>query len=334
MPSMSFPRIARAIAATSVGALLLAGCAAAPSEPEPEATAGSVSIENCGRELTFDSASERVVGLWQPVNETLLALGLEDRIVAFAGNYTALRSDLAPQAEGIPEIGTGLAWPSREVLLTQEPDFVVSELIEGFAFDESQGYATVAQIEETGAQVYATSACTFDDSLTKSIDTVFADLENLGQIFGVEDRATEIIDDLSARRDAVEEAVAGRDLVRVAFYNGGEGPLFVLSGGVWGDSITTAGGESVFPSDAFQVSLEEFAASDAEVILVGTYDGQDFETLRDFLVATFPELPAVRDGRIVEVPTIETEASVRVMDGLERIANALHPDAGIDVRAY
>ncbi|NBU23600.1 MAG: hypothetical protein EBS38_06815, partial [Actinobacteria bacterium] len=144
----------------------------------------------------------------------------------------------------------------------------------------------------------------------------------------------EIMADLQARKAAVQEAVKDKPVVKVAFYNGGEGPLFVLSGGVWGDSISTAGGESVFPSDVFQVSLEEFAASDAEVILVGTYDGQDFETLKKFIEGQFPDLPAVRDGRIFEVPTIETEASVRVIDGLERIASVLHPDAGIQVKNY
>jgi iron complex transport system substrate-binding protein len=335
------PRLLAASAATAL-AVSLAACGAAqssagdpaesPAATDPTAAdraAFPVTVENCGRELTFEAPPERVVTLWQPSNELLLALGVQDRIVAMAGNYAPLPDDLAGAAEGIPRIGESTSWPSREVVLSQEPDLVVSELLEGFAFDPARGSATAEEIEATGAQVYATSACDFAEASSKTLDTVIVDLENLGAVFGVPDRAAELADRLERQRADVGAAVADRPTVRTAFYNGGEGPLNVLAGGVWGDAITTAGGENVFPADAFQVSAEEFAASDAEVVLVGTYPGQDFAALRDYLVRTFPELPAVRDDRIVEVPTIETEASVRVMDGLVRIAAALHPDAPV-----
>ena len=303
--------------------------AALGDEGEAAATGAAypVTIENCGRQLTFDKAPERVVSLWQPQNEILLALGVQDRIVAFAGMYTDLPADLAAAAEGIPSLGESMDWPAKEVMLTQQADLVVAELLEGFAFDPAMGKATVAELEAAGTQVYSASACTIADYPDKRIETVYTDLENLGKIFGVADRAQALIDEMKARQADIVAKVAGLPTVRVAFYNGGEGPLNILSGGVWGDTITQANGENVFPNDIFQVSIEEFAAAQPEVIIIGTYRGQEAETLIAFLQATFPNVPAVQNNRLYPVPTVETEATVRIIDGFEKIAQAIHPEA-------
>ena len=303
--------------------------AALGDEGEAAATGAAypVTIENCGRQLTFDKAPERVVSLWQPQNEILLALGVQDRIVAFAGMYTDLPADLAAAAEGIPSLGESMDWPAKEVMLTQQADLVVAELLEGFAFDPAMGKATVAELEAAGTQVYSASACTIADYPDKRIETVYTDLENLGKIFGVADRAQALIDNMKARQADIVAKVAGLPTVRVAFYNGGEGPLNILSGGVWGDTITQANGENVFPNDIFQVSIEEFAAAQPEVIIIGTYRGQEAETLIAFLQATFPNVPAVQNNRLYPVPTVETEATVRIIDGFEKIAQAIHPEA-------
>lgn len=318
--------------------LLVPACSAQDSSAQPLQADGTtaaqraefpVTVSNCGRSLTFDEPPERVVSLWQAPTEMLLALGVQDRLAAVGGSYAPLPEELTEAAEGVPAIGDSMNWPSREVLLTQAPDLVVSQLLEGFAFDTSLGYASVEEIEEGGAQVYSANSCDVAGNRDMTLETVSDSLRDLAAIFGRTDRAEELVGELEAQQKEVTEAVAGLPKVRVAYYNRGEGPMTVLTGGIYSDAITAAGGESVFPADALQVSAEEFAASGAEVILVGTYPGQDFQAQREFLTATFPELPAVQDGRIAEVPVVETDASVRVMDGLTRIAAALHPEAGL-----
>ncbi|MFN8440069.1 MAG: ABC transporter substrate-binding protein [Caldilineaceae bacterium] len=301
--------------------------AAFGGEAAASASSYPVTIENCGRKLTFEKAPERVVSLWQPQNELLLALGVQKHIVAFAGMYAPLPDDLAEAAKGIPSLGESMDWPSKEVLLSQQPDLIISELMEGFAFDPAQGRATVAELEADGIQVYSASACTIADYPNKRIETVYGDLENLGKIFGVADRAQALISDMKARQAEIVAKVADLPKVRVAFYNGGEGPLNILSGGVWGDTITQANGENVFPNDVFQVSVEEFAAAQPEVIIIGTYPGQEAEPSIAFLQKTFPNVPAVQNNRLYPVPTVETEATTRIIDGFEKIAKAIHPDA-------
>lgn len=287
-----------------------------------------VSVENCGRRLIFKQPPERVISLWQPANELLLVIGVQKQIIGLAGNYTALPSGLAEAAKSIPILGTATRWPTREVMLTQNPDLVISEGLEGFAFDPSEGYATVTELEQAGAQVFSTgSSCTPQQASNRGIRVVYDDLRNLGQIFGVFDRATALIERLQQRETAILQRVAGRDRIPTIFYNGGEGPLAVLTSGVWADAIDKAGGESVFNREVFQVGIEEFANSQAEVILVGFYPGQDPNELIAFLKQTFPDLPAVKNDRLYPIPTIEIEAGIRIIDGLEAIARAIHPEA-------
>ena len=46
-----------------------------------------------------------------------------------------------------------------------------------------------------------------------------------------------------------------------------------------------------------------------------------------FLKKTFPDLPAVKNDRIAEVPVVLTESGPRVMEGLEIVAAAFYPEA-------
>ena len=287
-----------------------------------------VNVENCGRTLTFQQPPQRVISLWQPPNELLLALGVQKNIIGFAGNYTDLLPNFAEAAKPIPSLGTATHWPSREVMLTQNPDLVISEGLEGFAFDPAAGYATVAELEQNGVQVFSTgSSCTPQQAADRGIHGVYDDLLHLGQIFGVSERAKVLIARLQQREAAISQRVAGRERVPTVFYNGGEGPLAVLTSGVWRDVIDKAGGKSIFGKTVIQVGVEEFANSNAAVILVGFYPGQNPDQLITFLKKTFPDLPAVKNDRLYPIPTIETEAGIRIMDGLEKIARAIHPEA-------
>jgi iron complex transport system substrate-binding protein len=277
--------------------------------------------------------------MWQPSNELLLALGVQDRVIGFGGMYDSLPPEFASAASGVPQLGSILTLhiPNREQMLTAAPDLIVTEGLDTFAFDSSQGYATVAEVEAAGAQVYSSgSICRFDTPADhRGLDSVYRDLEALGAIFGVSARAEALVARLEARQAAVEAAVAGRPPVRVAFFNGDGSTIYVLNDGVWGDLMARAGGQNVFAGieTAGAMSAERFAAIDADVILYGIFPnngvipGRRPEQIEAYLRQTFPNIPAVKSGRLYPVPTIITEASVRAVDGLELIARDLHPDA-------
>ena len=311
------------------------GGAGASTSAAPASTSQSgypVSLQNCGRTITVKSAPKRVVSLWQSPTEMLLALGLRDRIVAVQKNHSPYPASVADAAKGLKTIGSAMGWPSKEVLLSERPDFVTGQELEGFAFDTSKGYASVKQIEQTGATVYGANICNPAEAVstkTWNVDTTAKTLGEFGRLFDVTGRADALIAKLDAEKQQVVTAVKGKPVVKTAYFNGGTGPVIVLAGGIYDSLISTAGGKNAFPSNSIYVSKEAFAASDADVILVGTFEGQDFASQKAFLEKNFPNLPAVKNGRISEVPTADSDSSISVMVGLTKIANAIHP--GLDL---
>lgn len=335
------PRRMTALTGTTLAlALLTAGCSASATPAATSAPAAKssgaypVTIENCGRTVTVPAEPKRVVSLWQSNTEALLALGLRDRIVAVQEAYAPYPASVASSAKGLKTIGSQMGFPSKEVLLSEKPDFVTGQVLDGFAFDTAQGYASVEQLEQSGVAVYGANLCTSKDAQstkTWNIGSVEKTLRDYGTVFGASAKAETVIDRLEKDKKKVVDAVRGTKTVKTAYFNGGTGPLVVLAGGIYDDLIHTAGGENVFASDSVYVSKEAFAASDADVVLVGTFPGQEFATQKAFLEQNFPDLPAVKNGRISEVPTQETDSSISVMVGLTKIANAIHPGLNLSV---
>ena len=114
-----------AVAAASAAVLLLAGCAGgADAGDDPEATTGAaasgypLTIDNCGTEVTFEQAPERVVTIKSSTLELLLALGLEDRVVGAAFTDGPVPEEYADAAEGIEILSDRV--PSQEATLAAE----------------------------------------------------------------------------------------------------------------------------------------------------------------------------------------------------------------------
>ncbi|MDT8914662.1 ABC transporter substrate-binding protein [Amycolatopsis sp. PS_44_ISF1] len=312
-----------------------------PTQPFPSPDSGDasgypVTLQNCGRTITVRSEPRRVVSLWQSVTEMLLALGLRNRIVGVQNNYAPYPPSVAEAAKGLNAIGSSMSFPAKEVLLSERPDFVAGQELAGFAFDTSQGYASVQQIEQTGATVYGANICNAQDAQDVkvwNVDTAAKTLTDFGRIFNVRSQAAKVVARLDADKQKVVAAVRGEPTVKTAYFNGGTGPVIVLAGGVYDSLISTAGGTNVFPPNAVYISKETFAACDADVILVGTFPGQSFAQEKAYLEQTFPNVPAVKNGRISEMPTEQTDSSISVMAGLTEIADALHPGLDLPVPA-
>lgn len=133
------------------------------SEKTTEAAASKtgypVTLENCGRRETFKKAPSRVVvmnGASVAEISTLLALGLQDKIVANQQSYGM--SEVAGRAEAIKALPTGDVKLNdaydipREAIIGLRPDLVLSTT--SYGFDEKNGFATREQLEEVGANSY------------------------------------------------------------------------------------------------------------------------------------------------------------------------------------
>jgi iron complex transport system substrate-binding protein len=280
-------------------------CAATPLAAEPRAFPLTIT-DDAGRQVTIERSPTRIVSIAPSNTEMLFALGLEERI-AGVDSY----STYPPEAALKPQVGSYLE-PDLERVVAAEPDLILAtEAHVGTVLPEldALGLPTVV-IEPT------------------DLDEVFSGMLLVGTIADTSPQAKQVVCELQARVDAVTAAVAGAPRPRVFFelspdlYTAGPGSFV-------DDLISRAGGDNVAAGAAElwpQLSAEAVVSADPQVILLADHEaGVTAEQ-----VAARPgwqNVSAVQQGRIVSLDSdLVARPGPRVVDGLEAIAAALHPD--------
>lgn len=243
---MSRSRLRTAVLGASVVAFALSACGGGVTKTSQGASdaGGAVTVQNCGRTVKVNSAPTKAVGLHPAQTELMLRLGLKDKIVGQAQTGAQkLPKDIADQAKGIKQLGD-VTPPSREELLAVEPDFVYSPTT--FEFSADQGFASIDQLSDAGANVYVASGGCEDRRMTGEVTDLFTDVKNLGTIFGVEDEATKLIEDNEKTLEEVQTATKDVDKLRVAqvYYEGGT--LQAIGAGIEYDILKRAGADNVY----------------------------------------------------------------------------------------
>ena len=281
--------------------------------------------------MVFEKAPEKVVAVYQGCIETLLALGLEDHIVATAGLDNEVPDNLKAAFSSTNYLDEFT--PSKETVTMLEPDMI-------FSWSSYFREDTLGSPDEwigSGTNVYInTNTAVSSDSL---ID-IRIDILNIGKIFDVQDRAQAIVDEMKNTISTVKELAAEQSdspsVLVIENLNG----TFTNYGAssIAGDMVTQLGGTLANP-DAPTLGEEDIIAADPDVIFVVymPYAGDDPETVKqehlDNILAddTFASLSAVQDSRVVPIMLSEIYASAtRTQDGIEIIAQGLYPDLSLD----
>jgi len=308
--------------------LLLAACAAAPSTgtsppasviatppaSSPWAAAYPLTvIDDVGREVVLDAEPQRVVSLAPSNTEIVCALDACDLIVGVTDF-----DDYPPEVSDVERVVVG-AQVDVEAVIAAEPDLVIA------AGNELTPTSVIEQLLDLDVPVMTL--------YPESLDEIYADIELVGRALGRVDAAAELVDDMTSRVDAVRTTVAELEAPRT-FYEVGvfEGTIYTAGDGSFLASlIETAGGDPV-TGDALSTSIEieDLVAADPELILLG--DASYDPTITAESVAARPgwaTMTAVVDGRVVSVTEdiVITRPGPRIVDGLEALARAIHPDA-------
>ncbi|GAB3727966.1 ABC transporter substrate-binding protein [Amycolatopsis oliviviridis] len=307
---------------------VIAGCGAT----EPDVAAGGVTIENCGVQVRVDKPPQRAVALDQEVTETLLALGLRDRIAG-----TALRSGPVAEEYRADYAAIPMLNPKEltgEQLRAADPDFAVTAFVSDFTRERvgpREEFATL------GVPTYVSSVdCPKFLPGKTPFERLFTDYENFGKIFGVPDRAAALI---AKQREVVaeaEKAGAARAVKpTVAYlysvYNGA--PYVAGGSGLPADLSRMLGATNVFAdvdSDWPEVGWEQIAARNPSVIVLGDLPdrGEEGDAAEEKIriMRAHPvlsQLDAVRAGRFIVVPGLELDATVRSVHALKLISDGL-----------
>jgi iron complex transport system substrate-binding protein len=333
------------IAAVAV-CLIGTACTTTASEAEPgngAAQAGyPVTITNCGQKYTYDKAPSRVVvmngGSVAEVS-ALLELGLGDKILANAQSYGA--SEVAGRADAIAKLPTGgielndMMDVPREAMIGLAPDFVISTYNGGFRAEA--GFATRDDLASVGANTYSpASSCGEVGTVSgkPSIEDSYALLRDLGKIFGVSEKADQVIADSKARIAKVADKVAKLPkqktmLIIPGMAMGGEFSS-VGGNGIWNDIMAKAGAANAFDGateDLFaNLSREQVAKADIDALIIVNYMSKDPEADAKALFDQFPQWDAAKNNRFVVLSdTVYLSPNNEI--AVEKLAEAVHPEA-------
>lgn len=263
-----------------------------------------------GRPVTIPDGAVRVVSLAPSLTEIVFALGRGDSLVGVTDFC-----DYPPAARSKPRIG-GPMTPDVELIVQIRPDLVL-------ATAEGNPRDTVAQLARLRIPVFALKP--------EGYAGILASIEAVGRALRAEAAATALTQDIQARVAAVRRAVSGRPRPRILYLVWTD-PLIAAGPAAYiHDLIEMAGGGNVVRERSVpypRLSWEEVVGAAPEVILVASHrEGPDRPPMGEAWRG-WQSVPAVRSGRIVAVPgdTIHRPGP-RVVEGVERLARAIHPEA-------
>ncbi len=288
-------------------------------------------VQSCNRTVTFDTPPERAISNDVNLTEMMLALGLADRMVGYTGvsGWKTLDEEMRAGVQELPELSA--TYPSKEVLVGADADFFFAGWNYGMKVG---GEVTPETLEPFGIQVYElTESCThIMDKGRASIDDMYSDLANLGAIFGVEDRATALIDGYKAELAAFTDSMETGDPVRVFVYDSGEDAPFTA--GLYAmptAMIEAAGGMNVmetFEKSWGTVTWEEVVERNPEIIVIVNYGEVTAEQKRAFMMSNpaFAALDAVKNDRFVTLEYVEATPGPRNIQAIKTLADAFWGD--------
>jgi len=284
-----------------------------PAAAELRTVTDTVSItDGLGRRVTLRQPARRVASLSPSNTEVLYAVGCSKTVV--------LRDRASDYPRAVHSIAATNAFQlSLEHVAGFAPDVVLVSHWDAYR---------AAALDKVGFPL-----AVFDP---RSLPAVFVDIVKIGSLCGARDRAQRLVDHLRARLERIRRRVGGRVPVRVYLELDGSDPTrpWTVGHASFVDAvIRAAGGRNIFADvapAAAQVSGEAVMRR-APTVIVLNVDATEAARAQAKVAARpgWQTIPAVRDGRVINDidPALLTRPGPRMVEGIERLARVLHPQA-------
>ena len=291
-----------------------------------------VTIENFNtqgkpEQQNFTKPPERVVAVWQNSIETLLALGVGDRIIAGNGvpDKKFFRKEYQEQYSKIPY--TGLQLLDLETTMMLKPDLIVGwhstfapKVIRPTAFWHKRGVNTFI----------ARSSLT--DGKPRTLQNEYKDILDLGRVFDKNERAQQLVADMQHEVQYATSQTAGfkkRPRALVIEFMGKEVSVYGEKS-LAGNIVRELHGDLLAAKDR-NIGIEQVVELDPDVIFVvvieSHYGHEQDMVDRVTQHKALKNLRCVKEGRVLPLPLYAIYSSgVRTYDGIKIIANGLYPD--------
>ncbi len=289
-----------------------------------------VTVDSCGRAVTFEQAPTKAVIHDQNMSQMAFALGIQKNIAALTGITGWYKTNAKFDADrgAIPELAPKN--PTLENLIAAEPDLFFAGWNYGMRTD---GELTPQSLGKLGVPVLELSeSCVH---LTKSgpdasMSLLYDDVLRLGAVFGVKEKAQSLVDQWKARISAVSQP-ADKKAVRVFLYDSGEDKIFTSGRfGMPTALIRAAGGVNVMDNidtSWGKVGIESVMDAQPEFIVLVDYQKGGWKASWDFLKnhPVLSTLDAVKNDRFLPLEYGEITPGPLNIKAVEKLAAKFYP---------
>ena len=268
-----------------------------------------VVTDELGRKMTVPDDLKRVVSLAPSITEIIFSLGKEDLLKG-----VSRFSDFPAAAEKLPSVGSYVHL-DLEKIVALKPDLCIG-------IKDGNPIAVVRKLEHLGIPVYAVDP--------RDLNAVLETVIQLGRLLGADPKAQAIVSDMRTRMERVKSLVATSPHKPRVFFQIGVSPI--VSAGTQTyihELILMAGGRNLAegPVPYPRYSREQVLGLSPDVMIITSMArGASFERVKKQW-SKWPSLPAVRNNRILLLDSnLCDRPTPRLIDGLEQVAEAIHPD--------
>jgi iron complex transport system substrate-binding protein len=262
--------------------------------------------DGIGREVNIPRHPVRIISLAPDVTETLYLLGAQDRLIG-----VTTQCNWPEAAKHKPKIGD-LLNPNYEVILAAKPDLVI-------ASTAGNDQAAVMKLSKLGLPVYV--------SAPRSVEQIFKSVEQLGRITDCANEGNRLVAQMKERLNKVQDRIAGLPPVR-AFFITWFDPLLAPGKNTFETDVLRLAGVLSITSDINQFyprySLEQVLVKNPDVVLTTEHKTEPIPNLKK--TPGWRDLRAVKQGKVYFLREFLQHPSPLFVDGVEELAQKLHPE--------
>ncbi len=276
-------------------------------------------------EVTIEKAPEKVVAVYQNSIETLLALGLEDKIVAVAGLDHKVKDEYEEAFKTLNYLDD---WqPNKEAVIMLEPDFILS----WYSYFSEKRIGDVAYYHENNIATYMSlnTGAVSPRTLQNEID----DILTLGKIFNVNEKAQELVNEIKNEVVSVKDSLKDNEEKTALIIEFFGDDIYTYGESSLGGNMVNELGVKLLNEKGGNLGVEDILELNPDNIFVVYYNGGD-KTDEEAKVGalsavnnieSFKNLSAIKNKKLFAIPLGEMYASgIRTIDGIKRFSNGIY----------
>ncbi len=274
---------------------------------------------------TITEKPEKVIAVYQNSIETMLALGLEDNIVAASGLDHPVKEEFTEAFEKINYLEEFA--PDKETVVMLEPDMILS----WYSLFSDKNLGEVDYWNDKGIHTYMSQNSGAAEDRT--LENEYTDILNIGKIFDVEEKAEKLVNEMKDEISKVEEhtkELGEKRRVLIIEKMGDTIRSYGLNS-LAGDMLTSLNAEILSP-EGNDLSKEDIVSLNPDLIFSVYMDRGD-EEIREESVTSFTEDPSLKSVAAIENDEVYPIAlgemyssGIRTIDGILTFARGLYPE--------